>query len=120
MQQQTTLIFRNLKLFPSLNKGLKEHFAVKMKRRETLHWLVKEQKFEKHAGRVKIRYQRYATHLQDWDNHLSSGKVLFDILTKENIIKDDNPNVVVEMVPEQYKVKTKDEEKIVVIITNIL
>jgi len=120
MEQKTILVFRNMKLFPSLNKGLKEHFAQAKKRGDTLQWLVLEQKYEKHAGPVKIRYQRYATHLQDWDNHCASFKKCGDILIKCGIIKDDNPNIVREFIPEQIKVKTKEEEKIVIIITNIL
>lgn len=120
MELKTILVFRNLKLFPSLNVALKEHFGARAKRKETIQWAVKEQTKNRHPGRVKIRYCRYACQLQDWDNHCGSFKSAGDALTQCGVIIDDKPDIVGEFVPEQYKVSKKEEQKIVIIVTNIL
>lgn len=119
MEQKTILVFRNLKLFPSLNVALKEHFGARAKRKEIIQWSIKDQTKNKHSGKVKIRFCRYACRLQDWDNHCGSFKSAGDALTMCGVIVDDKPDIVVEFIPEQYKVSKKDEEKIVILITNI-
>lgn len=113
------LVFRDLKLFPALNKLLREHFGARKRRGEQICWLIKEQTKAKHTGRVSIRYMRFACQLQDWDNHCASFKDVGDALVDCKVITDDSPKVVVNFSPTQEKVNTRAEEKIVVIIEDI-
>jgi len=119
-QQETTIVFRDLKLFPSLNKLLREHFAARDKRKTTLQWMIKEQTQNKHFGPVRIRFIRHACQLQDWDNHCASFKDIGDALVKCKVITDDSPKVVKDFHPEQEKVSKRENEKIVIKITNTL
>lgn len=115
-EQKSILVFRDMQLFPSLNILLREHFTKRTKRLETIMWLIKEQKCPTYPGTVKITYVRYHTHLQDWDNHCASFKIIGDALVKLGIIKDDKPTIVVKFVPEQERVKKKEDIKIAIYI----
>ena len=113
------LVFRDLKLFPSLNIALKEHWAARKKRKDKLWALIKAQNPVKFPNKVLIRYVRYACKLQDWDNHCGSFKSAGDALILAKVIIEDNPDVIKPFLPEQERVKTKAEEKIVIIIEQI-
>lgn len=63
---------------------------------------------------VAISFQRYAVRLLDWDSVGASFKCIGDSLVEAGIIGDDDPNHIVKFFPEQYKVKTKAEEKIII------
>lgn len=114
-QQEVTYIFKDLKLFPSANIMLKQHFSAVTKRRDQLQWLIREQGTQiKFVGPVKIRYIRHAVKLQDWDNHCISFKQAGDALIRCGVIEDDNPKIVREFQPEQYRVKHFEEQKIII------
>ena len=112
--QQQIFEFRDLKLFPSLNVMLREHFSARSKRKEKLCWLIKQQQPIKFKGKVRVRYIRHAIKLMDWDNHASSCKLVFDALKECGIITDDNPNVIVVFNPEQERVNKRENEKIII------
>lgn len=99
------------------NDGLiRQHYmaAAKVKKKYISELLpYKRYKFQ---DKVVITYVRYSTHLMDWDNHCASFKHLGDALVKSGIIKDDNPAIVVEFIPKQIKVKTRKEQKTLIII----
>lgn len=109
-------------LMPGLNgkKGLiREHFSEKKKRANKLLWLIRGQlgkEMIKYTEPVNVTYIRYTTRRMDWDNHCASFKTLGDVLVALKILKDDDPDFIIEFIPRQIKVKTKKEEKTVVII----
>lgn len=105
---KTLIVIRDLKLCPSLNIAFKEHFSKKSKRRTNLEWEIKSQTRNKHIGKVKITYTRYATRLMDWDNLGGSFKSLGDALISTNVIIEDNPLVIVEFKMRQLRVPKKD------------
>lgn len=115
-EPNTILVFRDMKLFPSMNILLREHFTKRTKRKETLMWLIKQQKPNSYKGKVTIEYTRCAKQLQDWDNHCASFKVIGDALVSLGIIVDDNPKIVHRFIPQQEKVKKDDDVKIIVVI----
>lgn len=119
MQQRTILVFRDLKLFPSLNILLREHFAKRAKRKDELCWRIKAQTQNKHEGQVVVRYIRHCIRFQDWDNFASSFKIVGDALVENKVITDDSPKVIVKFRPEQEKVSKKENEKIVIVIQSI-
>jgi Holliday junction resolvase RusA-like endonuclease len=85
---------------PSLNVTLKEHWAVKKKRRdsyeETLKWLyVQGEKATKEYLRASIK-KRVRIHSQrarklDYDNLVGGAKTLIDALKRAGMIVDDSP-----------------------------
>jgi hypothetical protein len=113
-QQEVTYVFKDLKLFPSANVLLKMHFTERSKIRDKAQWLFKEQGIVQFKGPVKIRFIRYAVKLMDWDNFGISGKKFFDGMVRCGIIEDDNPKIVREFQPEQYRVKHFEEQKIII------
>lgn len=123
MQQQITTIvsFDDLELFPSLNKTLREHFAVRAKRKEKLCWHVKYQTKNKHVGAVKVEMIFRAVRLRDWDNLVGgSFKGIGDALVSCGVIIDDNPKIVRELIPKQERVAHKNEERLIVKIEDII
>lgn len=70
----------------------------------------------KFEGAVVITYARYTNKQMDWDNHCASFKHIGDALVKAGIIKDDNPKIIIEFIPKQFKVKTREEERTLIII----
>lgn len=107
-------------MFPSLNKLLREHWSNRKKRVNALQWLIRQQTDVKYLGKVQITYTRFACKLQDHDNNASSFKLLGDALTAQQVIVDDNPNVIVEFIPKQEQVFKKHEQKITVLIKEVL
>lgn len=116
---ETLLIFKNLKDFPSANVLLRKHWSFRDTLKTSLSWQIKQQTKDKHPGKVKIEFYRFAVQLQDWDNHCSSFKCCGDALTACQVLTDDKPDIVVEFIPKQEKVKKKELERIAVRITSL-
>ncbi len=79
---------------------------------------LKEGKVKKHIGEVRVRYIGYKSHFMDWDNFCASFKHIGDALVKEGIIKEDNPKIITQFLPEQIKCK-KVDQKVVIIIEDV-
>lgn len=110
-------------VIPGLNgdKGLiREHWATAKKSRTKYKVLMMEQSRNRHKGRVRIEYNAFAVELKDWDNHAASFKHLGDALVDAKIIKDDKPSIVIRFITDQIKVDTKKEERVQIIITDLL
>lgn len=85
---------------PSLNVTLKEHWAVKKKRRdsyeETLKWLYVQGTQETKdylCSRIKKRIRIHSQRVRklDHDNLVGGAKTLIDALKRANMIVDDSP-----------------------------
>jgi len=63
---------------------------------------------------VCISFQRYTTQMLDWDSVGASFKVIGDALVEAGILQDDDPSHITRFFPEQHKVGTKAEEKILI------
>jgi Holliday junction resolvase RusA-like endonuclease len=116
---ETKIILRQR--IPGLNGDdglLREHWSKRDKRKEFIKNEIVAQKPNKHPGQVKLQFIGYSSHLMDWDNHCSRLKICGDAMKDLGIITDDSPKYIVEFVPTQVKVKTKEEERIEIIITN--
>lgn len=73
---------------------------------------------KKHEGKVTIEYIGYKSAFMDWDNFCASAKFPFDGLVKCGVIKDDNPKIVTQFLPDQIKCK-RAEQRVVIIIKDI-
>ena len=93
---RTELVFD--RAFPGLNgkDGLiREHWAKRKKRFDTLMWEVLSQTSNRHEGRVRITYKRVSPRLMDWFENLpATGKLLIDAVVKCGVIKDDSPKII--------------------------
>ncbi len=70
---------------------------------------------KKHEGKVSIQYIGYKSCFMDWDNYCASFKFLGDGLVKCQVIKDDNPKIVVQFLPDQIKCKRIDQKVVIII-----
>lgn len=110
-------------LTPGLNGSdglIRGHFFAAKKRKDALYVIMRSwrNKGFVFSGKVKIEYIRYSNRLMDWDNAAASFKHIGDAMVMAGIIKDDNPAVVVEFIPRQFKVK-KAEERTEIVITDL-
>jgi hypothetical protein len=72
-------------------------------------YLMKECPNTKFSGKVSITYTRYAFQLMDWDNHCASFKHIGDCLVDFGILVDDKPDVIINFIPKQVKVKRSEQ-----------
>jgi len=111
-----TLLNFPLEDYPGLNVILNMHRMERTKVKNNLHWKVKAQTRNVHAGTVNITITRYATRPMDWDNYAGGFKFICDAIVKCKIIKDDKPQVVQDLDLKQKKVATLNEERIAILI----
>jgi len=112
---EKTIIFRPPDLPPTLNgkKGLlRMHWSDRKKLKEKYMWLIREQKIPKFKPRVVVEVTNYAIRLMDWDNLAGRFKIIGDALVGLKLLKDDNPDVVVNFTMVQYRVHKKAEVRI--------
>lgn len=109
---------------PSLNKMLrlsKKRFAwntYKRKGEDYLCALIKQQTKVRFEGMVGMTFQRHAVSLIDPDSLGASCKLILDALQACNVIVEDDPGHI-KYYPEQYKVSSYEDEKIIVKIWEI-
>lgn len=83
---------------------------------EALLWKVKQQTRNRHSGEVIVTFHRKACKLMDWDNFSGSFKLVGDSLVKSGVVVDDKPEVIVEFIPRQTRVKKKVDEVVFITI----
>lgn len=89
-------------LFGSLNTLLRTHRWKRSELRDKYFYLIRSMTTHQHKGRVRIEYSRSssASRKMDYDNLVSSVKVVTDALVKAGVIVDDNQNIIVEQTHE--------------------
>ena len=106
-------------LAPSLNVLMRLHYRSYGKLRDKWTWMVKEQALGRKVKSPQFRVhiiREYAVHPLDMDSLYGSCKAPLDALRYANVIPDDNPNALVALTCQQFKVKTKKEERTTIII----
>lgn len=84
------------------------------------NWIVASATKNRHTGPVSITLTRYSTGVEmDYDNLVSTGKLLIDAIVDQKVIADDKQSVIVERKYLQEKVKGKANQKTVIVITDI-
>lgn len=98
-------------LAPSLNKLIRMHFREYGKIRDNWTWLVREQAGNARSGpQFTLDITRYyAVHPLDLDA-MYARKLEIDALRDAGIIPDDDPNSLIGLKCQQFKVKTRKEE----------
>lgn len=97
---------------------LRLHWTKKKALSERYQWQVKAQAAGVcHAGPVRLELIRYSSgNNMDYDNLVSTGKVLTDSIVKCAVLPDDNPAVIVERQYTQEKCPVKNQRTVVRII----
>lgn len=105
-------------LVPSLNIMLNEHFRAKMLRKNILHIILGALDLKPVKGAYHIKYTRFCVRTLDpIDNLGASIKNLIDVLIEKKILEDDSLEFVKSIEANQFKVKTKKEERFLLEIT---
>ena len=103
-------------------KGLlRMHFSKKHRLARDYEWVVKASTKNRHPGRVSLTLTRYSVaHKQcDYDNLVSTGKLIVDAIVNQKVIVDDNQDVIVERKYQQVKIKGVKNQKTVIVIQDI-
>ena len=96
---------------------IRQHFHSAKKVKDDILTEILSQKPEKKKMKIcEILYIRYCSRYMDWDNAYASFKHIGDALKKAEIIADDSPNCVTELLCRQVKGK---EQRTEIIITEI-
>jgi Holliday junction resolvase RusA-like endonuclease len=101
-------------------KGLlRMNWRKRNKLRDTYVWWVKSKTKNRHAGAVKVTLTRHCVRkMDDYDNLVSTGKILMDAIVIAGVLIDDNMDIVKEREYLQVKA-SKNEQKTVITITDI-
>lgn len=103
------------------NGLLRMHWSKRGKLRDTWTWLFLAQTHNRHKGRVTVRFIHYYTGapISDADNLSSTSKIPLDAMKKAGIILDDKMTIIGVPTFLQVRVKSKDQEKTVIEITDV-
>jgi Holliday junction resolvase RusA-like endonuclease len=103
------------------NGLLRMHWRERKKIKVRYFWLFRAQTQNKHTGRVKIHIQHYyrLKPIADYDNLVSTCKLLFDALKDAAVIVDDNQLVTGIPTFEQIRVKNLKDVKTVITVSDL-
>lgn len=94
---------------------LRMHWSRRQKLRTEYEWVVSAAKLPRLAGPVRLVLTRYSTGPQmDYDNLVSTGKLLIDALVNCGILPDDSPAVIVERLYRQLPAPGRAHQKTII------
>lgn len=99
---------------------IRQHWTKRQGKKKKYKLLIKQQTKNKHLGPVKVTYRTYTNRFKDWDNYGASFKLLGDALVDNKVIVDDSPKYIAIFEPLQIKVGTRKEQRIEIVIEDIL
>lgn len=74
----------------------------------------------RHSGPVRLELTRYSTgRPMDYDNLVSTGKLLIDALVRAGVLPDDNPKVIAERVYTQERAEGKAYQRTTICLTSL-
>lgn len=114
-------------IFPGILPGnngkfglLRMHWRKRNQLRDTYVWRVKSMTKNRHLGPVRLELIRYHVGQQlDYDNLVATGKIVIDSIVLAGVILDDKTAVIKERDYSQVKVKSKLDQKTVIIIDDL-
>lgn len=105
---------------PSGNEWKRMHYHTYKRRRDSYQWLLRAQTNNRHPGRVRLTVTRYYVgKALDYDNLVGSGKCPLDAVKLAGIIVDDRPEIIVEPIYRQEKVKRNAEQRMTILIEDL-
>lgn len=115
-------------IFPGLVPGhngrgglQRSHWAKIAQLKKSYLFIAKLAKQGRHTGPVRFELIRHSTsgRKMDYDNLVSTGKLITDAIVKAGILPDDNPACIVERHYSQTKALNKTSQMTVIRITDI-
>ena len=98
---------------------IRMHWTKKKKLKDMYTWLVRQATKNVHLGKVSIELIRYSSGTpMDYDNLVSTGKLIFDSIVSAGVILDDKDSIIVERKYRQEKCKIL-EQRTVITITDV-
>jgi hypothetical protein len=83
-------------------------------------WKVRAAQLRPMLGPVKMELIRYSTGPNmDYDNLVSTGKLILDAIVRNGILPDDNPHIITERTYTQTRVATAAEQRTVIRLTSL-
>lgn len=99
---------------------LRMHWTKRQQLKERYAWQVAAANPGRHTGPVRLELIRHSTGPDmDYDNLVSTGKLLTDCLVKRGVIPDDKPAVIVERDYRQTRAKNSDCQMTVIRIIDL-
>jgi hypothetical protein len=102
---------------------LRMHWAAKAKLMVAYRYLARvaiRAQHARHAGPVRLELIRYSTgSAMDYDNLVSTGKLLIDALVLEKLIPDDKPAIIAQRAYTQERAASKEAQRTVIRITDL-
>jgi len=99
---------------------LRMHWTKRNKLRDTYAWWIRSKTKNKHPGAVKWTLTRYGLRLMDdYDNLVSTGKIIADAFVIAGVIIDDKSKVIKEREYLQERVSKKEEQRTVIKIEDL-
>lgn len=113
----TEITFRGIVAGNNGANGLiRMHWTKKRKLSNIYFYTVREATKNRHEGKVSVELVRYSCRPpMDYDNLVSTGKLLIDAIVKANVISEDNPEVIVERRYSQLKCKRIEQRTVITI-----
>ena len=88
--------------------------------RDTYAWWIRSKTTNKHTGPVKWTLIRYGLRpMTDWDNLVSTGKIIADSFVLAGVIIDDKDKIIQKREYLQEKVSKKEDQRTVIRIEDI-
>lgn len=114
--------------FPGLVHGnngkyglLRMGWRKRNKLRDTYAWWIRSKTKNKHPGPVKWTLIRYGLRpMTDWDNLVSTGKIIADSFVLAGVIIDDKDKIIQQREYLQEKVSKKEDQRTVIRIEDIV
>lgn len=95
---------------------LRMHWTKKKQLKERFIWQVKQQTQAKHSGKVELKLIRFSAGVaMDYDNLVSTGKILIDSIVAAGVILDDKGAVIAKREYTQEKCKIVDQKTVIII-----
>ena len=97
---------------------LRMHWSRRQKLLSQYEWVVAAARLERMPGPVRLELVRYSTGCpMDYDNLVSTGKLLVDALVRCGVLPDDTPAVIAERVYRQERAAGKGYQRTEIILT---
>ncbi len=94
---------------------LRMHWRARGKLADDYQYIAAMARLQPMAGPIRLELVRYSTgRPSDFDNLVSTGKLILDAIVKAGILPDDNPAVIAERSYTQERAASKDQQRTVI------
>lgn len=91
----------------------------KLELKKRFFWTTREQTRNRHLGAVRLELIRHGLQVMDYDNLVSTGKLLIDAIVKTGVLSDDNPDVIKERDYSQTHALNAKSQRTIIRITDL-